>query len=63
MAANLRLTLVKSYIGRTETQRATLRALGLRRMHQTVEFPASVTLQGQIDKVSHLLKVAEVPGN
>jgi large subunit ribosomal protein L30 len=62
MSGTLRLTLVKSYIGRPETQRATLRALGLRRLHQSVEFPASATLQGQIDKVRHLLEVTELPG-
>ena len=55
----VRVTLVKSPIGYTETQKRTVRALGLRRMHQTVEHPDSPAVRGMITKVIHLLKVEE----
>lgn len=60
MATKIQLTLVRSYIGCTETQRATLRALGLRKMHQSVLQTPNESLDGQINKVRHLVKVAEV---
>jgi large subunit ribosomal protein L30 len=55
----IRVTLVKSPIGYTETQKRTVRALGLRRMHQTVEHQDSPALRGMITSVIHLLKVEE----
>ena len=55
--AKLRVTLVRSPIGYRETQRATVRSLGLRRMHQTVEVYDTPTVRGQIFKVQHMLKV------
>ena len=61
MAENtkLRVTLVRSPIGYRETQRATFRSLGLRRMHQTVEVYDTPTVRGQIFKVQHMLKVEQ----
>ena len=56
----LRITLVRSPIGYRATQRATVRSLGLRRMHQVVERPDTPIVRGQIFKVQHLLKVEEV---
>lgn len=56
----VRITLVKSPIGYTKRQKATVQALGLRRMHQTVEHEDSSTLRGMIDRVSHLVEVEEV---
>jgi len=55
----LRVTLVKSPIGYTKDQKATVRALGLRRMNQTVEHKDSPTVRGMLNKISHLIKVEE----
>jgi large subunit ribosomal protein L30 len=56
----LRVTLVKSAIGYTLRQKNTVRALGLHRMHETVEHIDSPVLRGMIAKVSHLVQVEEV---
>ena len=56
----IRVTLVRSPIGYTERQKATVRALGLRRMHQTVEHMDSPSLRGMLAKVSHLVDVEEL---
>lgn len=55
----VRITLVKSPIGYTKRQKATVQALGLHRMQQTVEQVDSVTLRGMLAKVSHLVKIEE----
>lgn len=55
----LRVTLVKSAIGFTKDQKATVRALGLHRLHQTVEHEDTPALRGMLFKVIHLLKVEE----
>ncbi|HEU0291809.1 MAG TPA: 50S ribosomal protein L30 [Anaerolineales bacterium] len=55
----IRVTLVRSPIGYTKDQRATARALGLRRMHQTVEHKDTPTLRGMIQKIVHLVQVEE----
>ena len=55
----LRITLVKSPIGYTQRQKDTVRALGLRRMHQTVEHGDSPVIRGMVAKVSHLVQVKE----
>ena len=55
----LRLTLRRSAIGYSERQKATVRALGLRKMGQTVERTDSPVLRGMINKVSHLVQVEE----
>jgi len=56
----IRVTLVRSPIGYTVRQKATVRALGLRRMHQTVEHIDSPSLRGMLAKVSHLVDVEEL---
>ncbi|HDQ71565.1 MAG TPA: 50S ribosomal protein L30 [Chloroflexi bacterium] len=56
----LHITLKKSPIGYSIRQKRTIRALGLRRMHQTVEKKDSPTIRGMIEKVSHLVDVEEV---
>lgn len=56
----VRVTLVKSPIGYSKTHKATVRALGLRRMHQTVEHVDTPTLRGMLYQVNHLVKVEEV---
>ncbi|HXF84102.1 MAG TPA: 50S ribosomal protein L30 [Anaerolineales bacterium] len=55
----IRVTLVRSPIGYSKDQRATARALGLRRLHQTVELKDSPTLRGMIRKIVHLVQVEE----
>ena len=55
----LRITLVKSPIGYTQRQKDTVRALGLRRMNQTVEHGDSPVIRGMVAKVSHLVQVEE----
>lgn len=53
----LRVTLVKSVHGQLESIRASVRGLGLRRRHQTVEVAASPENRGMINAAVHLLKV------
>jgi large subunit ribosomal protein L30 len=55
----VRVTLVKSPIGYSKRHKATVRALGLRRMHQTIEHVDSPVLRGMLAKVSHLVLVDE----
>ncbi|MGD8554198.1 MAG: 50S ribosomal protein L30 [Anaerolineales bacterium] len=55
----LRVTLVRSPIGYSLRQKRTVRALGLRRMHQTVEHEDNPVVRGMITKVRHMLKVEE----
>lgn len=57
--ASIKLTLVKSPIGYQLRQKRTVRALGLRKVHQTVELADSPALRGMIAKIPHLLKVEE----
>ena len=56
----IRITLVKSPIGYSKEHKATVRSLGLRRLHQTVEHVDSPTLRGMLYKVNHLVVVEEV---
>jgi large subunit ribosomal protein L30 len=58
-AKRLRLKLVRSPIGSTERQRATVRALGLRKLHQVVEQADSPVTRGMVQKVEHLVKIVE----
>ncbi len=55
----VRVTLVKSSIGYSKRQKGTVRALGLRRMNQTVEHVDTPVLRGMLSKVSHLVRVDE----
>ena len=58
--AKIRVTYTKSAIGYAWDQKATVRALGLRKMQQTVEHDDSRTIRGMIRKVRHLVTVTEV---
>ena len=58
--AKLRITRVKSGIGYAEIQKRTLKALGLRRLNQSVTHSDSPSIRGMIHKVKHLIKVEEV---
>jgi len=58
-AKQLKITLRRSLIGSPAKHRATVRSLGLRRLHQTVTHPDCPEVRGMIRKVSHLLEVEE----
>ena len=58
--AKLQITLVRSVIGRPETQRVTVKTLGLRKLNTTVVHNDSPAIRGMINKVSHLLSVTEI---
>lgn len=55
----LKITLVKSPIGYSKRQKGTVRALGLKKINQTVEQEDTPVIRGMIAKVSHLIKVEE----
>ena len=55
----LKITLVKSPIGYSERQKRTIRALGLRKMNQTVEQNDSPVVRGMLAKVNHLVAIEE----
>jgi len=55
----LSITLVRSGIGYSQKHKDTLRALGLRKLHQTVVKQDSSSLQGMLSKVHHLVVIEE----
>jgi large subunit ribosomal protein L30 len=57
----LRITLIRSTIGRPANQERIVEALGLRKLHQTVVRPDDASVRGMVNKISHLLRVEEVP--
>ena len=58
-AKTLKITLVRSTIGQVPKNRATIKAMGLRKLNQTVELPDNAATRGQIQKVRHMVKVEE----
>ena len=60
MAEKLRITLVKSPISAVPKHRRTVEAMGLTKMHKTVELPDNAATRGMVKQVSHLVKVEEV---
>ena len=58
--ARLKVTYVRSVIGQKPDQERTVQALGLRRLHQTVEHEDSAQLRGTVHKVRHLVRVEEI---
>ena len=60
MADKLKITLVKSTIGTIPKHKATVKALGLRKLNKTVEMPDNAAIRGMIDHVKHLVKVEEI---
>ena len=59
MADKLKVTLVKSTIGAIPKHRKTVAALGLTKMHKTVELPDNPAVRGMVKQVCHLLKLEE----
>jgi large subunit ribosomal protein L30 len=60
MAETLKITMIRSAIGAKPKQRGTLRALGLRRINQTVEHADRPEIRGMVARVPHLVTVEEV---
>ncbi len=58
--SRLRVTLVRSTIGRLAAHKACVRGLGLRRLHHTVEVEDTPCNRGMVNKVSYLLQIEEV---
>ncbi len=58
--ARLRITLVKSPIGSLPRHRKTVRALGLRKMHQTVEKNDGPAIRGMVHAVNHMVRLEEI---
>ena len=60
MAEKLRISLVKSPIGAVPKHRKTVEAMGLTKMHKTVELPDNAATRGQIQQIGYMLKVEEI---
>lgn len=60
MAGMLKVTLVRSMIGRPEKQRKVLRGMGLTKMNRTVKFQDTPSIRGMVNAVNHLVKVEEI---
>ncbi|MCI7327699.1 50S ribosomal protein L30 [Hornefia butyriciproducens] len=60
MAGKLKITLTKSTIGASPKQKKVVEALGLRKMHHSVELEDTPATRGAVRKVSHLVTVEEV---
>ncbi|CAA0154210.1 50S ribosomal protein L30 [Tenacibaculum maritimum] len=58
--SKIKVTQVRSQIGRLKSQKRTLEALGLRKINQTVEHDATSTILGMVNKVQHLVSVEEI---
>jgi large subunit ribosomal protein L30 len=59
MASKLKITQVKSVIGSPDDQRRTVRALGLKRINDTVEQEDTPAVRGMVFKVKHLVEIEE----
>ena len=59
MADKLKVTLVKSPIGAVPKHRKTAEAMGLTKMHKTVELPDNACTRGQIKQIDYMVKVEE----
>jgi large subunit ribosomal protein L30 len=57
--AKIKVTQVKSVIDRPQRQKATMHALGLRKMNRTVEHEGTPQVLGMIDRVKHLVRIEE----
>ncbi len=58
--AKIKITQIKSKIGSNKRQKATLEALGIKKLNQPVEHENTAQILGMINKVNHLVKVEEV---
>ncbi|WP_411345110.1 50S ribosomal protein L30 [Paenibacillus sp. WLX1005] len=60
--AKLEITLVRSVIGRPETQRVTVKTLGLRKLNHSVVQEDNAAIRGMVNQVKHLVSVKEIQG-
>ena len=60
MSGKLKITQIRSIIGRPEKHRRIIRSLGLKKMHMVVEHKANPAIIGMTKKIPHLVKVEEV---
>lgn len=58
--AKIRITQIKSTIDRSERQKRTVQALGLRKINHTVEVEATPSIIGMVRKVNHLVAIEQV---
>ena len=63
MEQKLKVTLVKSYIGRPQKQRKVLQGMGLEKLNRIVLLNDTPEIRGMVKKVSHLVSVEELKGN
>jgi large subunit ribosomal protein L30 len=59
MSAEIKVTLIKSHIGKPLKQRAVLNGMGLKKVNKSVVLKNTPEIKGMINKVSHMLKVEE----
>lgn len=62
-AGRLRITLVRSTIGRPADQGRTVASLGLRKLNSTVERPDNPSIRGMVAKIHHLVRIEEIPAD
>ncbi len=55
----IKIKLVRSAIGYNESQKRTVKALGLTRLHQVVERPDNPAVRGMVNAIQHLVEVTE----
>jgi len=60
MAGTLKITMVKSMIGRPEKHRKVLRGMGLTKLNKTVKLEDTPSIRGMVNKVSHLVEAEEI---
>jgi large subunit ribosomal protein L30 len=60
LAKQLKITWTKSFIGFPETQRRTIKSLGLRKLNQSIIKKDCVQIRGQVNKVKHLVNIEEI---
>lgn len=58
--AKIKITQIKSKIGSTKRQKATLEALGIKKMNHSAEHEATPQIMGMVEKVRHLVKTEEI---
>ena len=63
MEKKLKITLIKSYIGRPQKQREILRGMGLEKLNKTVMLKDTPEIRGMVNKVSHLVFMEEIKGD
>ncbi|MDR1860926.1 MAG: 50S ribosomal protein L30 [Bacteroidales bacterium] len=58
--AKIKITQIKSKIGATKTQKATVEALGIRKLNHSVEHEATPEIMGMVNAVKHLVRVENI---